>query len=442
MSDRDFAIRVKNILKQCIKDLGKIKWLYLEKPEIDFSRTRKISFESFISICLQMEGDTLQKELLKYFDYDDDTPTSSALCQRRAAVSPEALHFLYCCFTEAIMELDAPKTYRGYRLIACDGSDINIPYNPSDYESYQKNGDKKGFNQLHINVFHDVLNGIYIDCIVEPDSEIDERSALISMLKRYKSNIPAIIMADMGYESYNVLAHLSRSGQKFLVRIKPSNSNGILSSYELPEGEFDLDIHTILTRRQARQFKEDRDTYTVLSTTQRLDFIDEENPFFELNFRVLCIKLEDGHYEFIATNLPRGEFTAEDIKELYHMRWTVEGSFRELKYTIDLVTFHCRKRNFVMQEIWARLIVFNFCQAIIHHISLTRQTGNTKNRIYAYKVNAATAISICKEFLKRGDGDINPCRLIGRFLTPVRPGRSEPRNLKAQSAKSFLYRAA
>ncbi len=63
------------------------------------------------------------------------------------------------------------------------------------------------------------------------------------------------------------------------------------------------------------------------------------------------------------------------IKELYHLRWGVETSFRELKYTIDLVHFHCKKRNYIEQEAWARLIVYNFCEAITRHISVTRQTG-------------------------------------------------------------------
>ena len=61
---------------------------------------------------------------------------------------------------------------------------------------------------------------------------------------------------------------------------------------------------------------------------------------------------------------------------------------------------------------------------------------------YDQKINFATAACICKAFLKRSDDEINTCRLIGWFLIPVRPGRSAPRKLKPQSAKTFLYRAA
>ncbi len=136
MNDQDYAANVKRILKECISKLDSVKWMFMNDPEKNFTRNRKISFEDFINICLQMEGGTLQNELIKYFDFDCETPTKSAFCQQRAKVSSEALKFLFCIFTQMLLELDAPKTFRGYRLLACDGSDINIPYNPLDLETY------------------------------------------------------------------------------------------------------------------------------------------------------------------------------------------------------------------------------------------------------------------------------------------------------------------
>ena len=162
MNDQTYVAAVKKALFQCISELGSIKWLYLLNPEKDFTRNRKITFEKFINICLQMEGGALQNELMKHFDFAEGTPTKSAFCQQRAKVSPEALKFLFHCFTELLMEIDAPKTFKGYRLLACDGSDINIPYNPEDTESYHQNADKHGYNQFHLNDFFDILNGIYI----------------------------------------------------------------------------------------------------------------------------------------------------------------------------------------------------------------------------------------------------------------------------------------
>ena len=73
----------------------------------------------------------------------------------------------------------------------------------------------------------------------------------------------AICSTDRGYESYNLFAHLLRSGQKFVIRLKDDDSNGIISTYEFPydkNGEFDSDINTILTWKQTNHVKENRQT--------------------------------------------------------------------------------------------------------------------------------------------------------------------------------------
>lgn len=46
------------------------------------------------------------------------------------------------------------------------------------------------------------------------------------------------------------------------------------------------------------------------------------------------------------------------------MRWGIETSFRELKYTIGLTRFHSEKTEYIKQEIWVRLILYNFCEII------------------------------------------------------------------------------
>lgn len=48
------------------------------------------------------------------------------------------------------------------------------------------------------------------------------------MMERSSVN-KAILIADRGYENYNVMAHAMNKGWKFVVRIKDKNSNGIAS---------------------------------------------------------------------------------------------------------------------------------------------------------------------------------------------------------------------
>ena len=442
MENQDYAVAVHNAYAQCVEELERNKAQFLKSPEKDFSRERKITFSSCVRFCVQAGGGALQNELLKYFSFERTTPTKSAFCQQREKISSAAFAHLFRAFTDCLERMDAPKTLKGYQLLASDGSALNLPYNPSDTETFHKNGEKRGYNQIHLNALYQVLDGYCFDCVLAPEGKTHERAALQEMLARLPEEMNVILLMDRGFEGYDMLASLLLSGKKFIQRLKDVNSNGILSSWNLPDDrEFDTEIQTILTTRRTREIVEDRETYTVLSSHTAFHFPDENNPFFPMKLRVLRMEIAPGVFECVATNLSSDEFSLSEIKEVYHMRWDEETSFRDLKYTLDLLHFHAKKRQYVEQEIYAGLVRFNFCGAIARHVD-PPEPQKSKTRKYDYKILFAAAVSICLEYMKRDPASMNPCLLIARFLTPIRPNRSFPRNIKSQSAKSFLYRPA
>ena len=73
---------------------------------------------------------------------------------------------------------------------------------------------EKGYNQLHLNALYDLSNRIYLDAIVQPDRHPNKSQALIKMIKRSTLNEKTILMADRGYESYNILAHAQEKGME------------------------------------------------------------------------------------------------------------------------------------------------------------------------------------------------------------------------------------
>lgn len=64
---------------------------------------------------------------------------------------------------------------------------------------------------------------------------------------------------------------------------------------------------------------------------------------YPLDFRVVRLAISENTYEVVITNLTENEFPADKIKEIYHMRWGIETSFRELKYAIGLTSFHSKR---------------------------------------------------------------------------------------------------
>ena len=104
-----------------------------------------------------------------------------------------------------------------------------------------------------------------------------------------------------------------------------------------------------------------------------------KNPFYTLYFRVLRFSITEDTFECIITNLEADIFSQEEIKKLYGLRWGIERSFRELKYTIELTNFHAKKVEYILQEIFARLIIYDFCERII-----TKIVVEQKNRKHHY----------------------------------------------------------
>lgn len=156
----------------------------------------------------------------------------------------------------------------------------------------------------------------------------------------------------------------------FVIRMKDINSNGILSPYDLPDSEFDTYIRTTLTRRHTKETLGNPDTYTILQPSTDFDFLDENCTYYDIEFRIVRIRLDNGTYICIATNLSEEEFPLEEIKKLYRMRWSEETSFRELKYTIGLINWHSSRYDGILQEIHARMILYNFCELVTAHAVL------------------------------------------------------------------------
>ena len=293
-------------------------------------------------------------------------------------------------------------------------------------------------NKLHLNAFYDVLNRIYTDVLVQTAADYNEFRACATMIDRSKlENV--ILVADRGYENYNIFAHAIEKGWKFAIRVKDKNSNGIASGLNLPPNdEFDIDITQIFSRKNTKTTK--NAGYKWMPVNQVFDYLPRKSDkTYELSFRIIRFPIGSNSYEIIITNLDRNIFDVKKIKEIYHLRWGMETSFRELKYAIGLTSFHARKPDFIKQEIYARLLLYNYCELITTHV-IKQMKNNDKTK----QVNFTIAIYICREYLrnKRNLSPPDVINLIEKHVLPVRPGRKDPRKVKPQASVSFLYRVA
>jgi hypothetical protein len=138
--------------------------------------------------------------------------------------------------------------------------------------------------------------------------------------------------------------------------------------------------------------------------------------------------------EYIATNLPTDEFPLKTIKELYNLRWGEETAFRHLKYAGNMVHIHSIKPDFLIQEIYGKLTLYNFSSCITK--AMTRR--ETATSTYRYAFNHTQMQKFVRLFLMGKLTDL--ATMINRFLVPVRPGRKFKRILRRQSAVPLSYR--
>ena len=337
---------IKHNLTSIIIEMANDPALFVKNPGIDFSRNRKLPFDTVIQLLISMGGNTIYKELLESRGCSFDTVTTSAFIQQRDKILPLALEFLFHRFTDSFHDT---KDYRGYRLFAVDGSKLRIAHDPNDQDTYvqNRNGDK-GYNMLHLNAMYDLCNKLYIDALVQPVRHKNENKALIDMVNRSNIAENVIIVADRGFESYNIFAHVEQKGWNYLIRVKDINSNGILSALPLPSAEeFDISIQRILTNKHRNNNKEIRthpDIYKAVSNRVKFDFFDE-NKSYPISFRVVRFKIKDDSFETIITNLNQSYFSTDEIRKIYEKRWGI--------LCVTFCYAHLFWRGFGLAEIFA-----------------------------------------------------------------------------------------
>ena len=119
--------------------------------------------------------------------------------------------------------------------------------------------------------------------------------------------------------------------------------------------------------------------YRFICREVTFDYIDHgSGDEYPISLRILRFKISDDTYENIITNLPDSSFSTAEIKNLYGLRWGIETSFRELKHVIGAINFHSKKREYIEMEIWARLLLYNFCSIITAHVVIKQK----KTEIY------------------------------------------------------------
>ena len=163
-----------------------------------------------------------------------------------------------------------------------------------------------------------------------------------------------------------------------------------------------------------------------------------------IKVRVTKVVLPSGEIELLISNLfDKEQITLEDLKELYHFRWSIEEGFKFLKPQMKLEQFGCKKADGVYQEFYAHIIMMNIT-TLIANLSESDIEKRTRDRKYKYKYNRVNAWKFVRNkiielYSMEHIGSIIDQLLqqISKSIIAIVPGRSFPRNHKFKRKNRF-----
>ena len=448
--------KVKQKINDILNEMGERYWLFCNNPGHDFmcQNLGKLSFIDTLKLILAMEKGTSSDELIRFFDMDADRiPSQSAFIQRRSQINLSAFQHLFHEFSDAFPQIT--HTFKDHCILAADGCHVVYATNSEIIEDFNKPRleDYKGHNHMHLNGFVDVVSKAFLDVVIQPGQHPDERAALHTMLDHFNPDRPDrfIITADRGYESYDLLFHCECKHLLYVFRVKsPSSTTSILSglSKELPDEqeEFDVTIERYYTDKYTNIMKSQDAVYHYMNPNKNIPHFREllgNKHLVYLKYRVVKIKTSEDTCEYIITNLPH-TFSIDDIKTCYHYRWGIELTFRYLKHAAGLLHFHSKKPEFLKQEIYASLFMYNFGVFLANEASKENRKKKRKaDNKHLYEVDFATAIRVSKSYFLR-DTERDPVdiiKLLCKFVHAVKEEfRKFDRPLRGLGAIRFAYR--
>ncbi|MGK5092800.1 hypothetical protein WDW89_12395, partial [Deltaproteobacteria bacterium TL4] len=192
--------------------------------EKHFTRQRILSFPVMIGFLLNLIRKSLQIELDDYLDYiREPQVTKQAFIKARNKLKPEAFLFLNQTLVKEFYTDNEIRTYKGYVLLSCDGSTLQVPNTPECIETFGQPVNQQGKCSplAAFSVLYDQLNGITLDGIMS-SYPANERSLANEHLDNVASVLKDIekklILFDMGYPAFGFMYSLIDQGYDFLIR--------------------------------------------------------------------------------------------------------------------------------------------------------------------------------------------------------------------------------
>lgn len=295
-----------------------------------FSRKRKMPFCDMISFLMKRSTTSYAIKLSDWIVEHQRTELSKqAVSKARQNLPVKIFQDIFEYSAELFQkETRDMKHWKGYQILAIDGTTLQIPTTEETLTHFGEVGTKfeKPMAGASSSAIYDVRSGVLLSCVIKPyrTAERDMAKELIEKVIPIIEKENTILVFDRGYPGYEFLEYLTDCGIQYVIRIKKQ-----MTKLRTP-GRKDGEVY----RKCGKKCR------TIRTIEIPLPGGKEEN-------------------EYLITNVTKERVEWSSFKELYQMRWGIEGKFRELKSQLELESFSGKKPICIEQDYYITMFLSN-----------------------------------------------------------------------------------
>ena len=259
----------------------------------------------------------------------------AAISHARDRLGPEPMALLFERVARPLAAEETPGCWlAGRRLVAVDGTCLDLPDTPTNDSHFGRPGVMKGersaFPQARVVALAECGTHAMFEAVIGPYTT-SENALSTELLGRLAPGM--LCLADRGFYSFTAWRDAEATGADLLWRVK---DNLKLDAVEdLPDGSWLAEVFDSVADRR------------------------RQHP---LRVRVIEYSIEDGRepsgpYRLLTTILDHREAPAAELAAAYAQRWEIETAFDELKthQRGPRAVLRSKSPDLVTQEIWGHL---------------------------------------------------------------------------------------
>jgi len=394
----------------------------------DFTRTRKLPFDKLVLLISKLCKKTLSIELEKFFE-ELGTPMNcsvSAFTQQRAKLEPLFFYLWNLVLQRSyyFYSGDGVKRWKGYRLLAADGSSISLVNIPALKQHFGGQSNQQTDFVMAKTFYHyDVLNELIVLPQIKP-YRYGEMNMAYDAVDSIEEDM--LTLYDRNFSNYKMVAlHMwQEKERKFVIRAKETQ-NFIKAFIDSGEADAIVDM---------------KPTQAAITGLRKSGFIITKDTLLP----VRLVRVELPHtIEVLITNLWEEEgHPVEEFKDSYASRWGVETNISVQKNILQLESFSGLTVHSVVQDFYATIMITNLHSIFIKDAQKTIDR-TLQDRKYPMKVNKNKSLGKLKINLVSLFIDHHVEAILQKLhdhfvreVIPIRKGRSFKRERKNVQSRS------